>query len=1046
MKPEDLQYISKERYFDQQLLRVEDFQREQAFHIASRELLTRFLYSPGILLGLNVALDKTNGKLQISPGFAIDSLGRQIILVSGASFENSDVALVSGVFTLDLTDKKYQNKKWLLTIEYFEETASPTETQWKEYPQLSLINAASKPSATQISLATIDVKVSGTTEKPEIDYMLDTSVQVAAALAASQNISADQITSGTLDAARIPNLPADKITSGTLDAALIPNIDFSKITGNIDAAKIPNFDADKIASGTINVERIPELSADKINSGVLKIEQIPDITADKLKGSLAEAQIPALKTDQITSGTFVIERIPKIPAENISGRLDISQLPETLPQEDSLIIEVDKPNINGEETVTLDWKDTSADEVHLEYIDEDQIVEKIWKAVEGIAQGWSLTPYQTSVYTVKAYKASQLLAQGQFTIQVIPNSFQYLKSMYFLGVTLADALQVCVNRYRLLPLTKEAMQDLAGAAKRANYSSDEALNILKTYPQKISELATPVINSFTNDKNNFLIQWNPVPNAESYELEFDDETGPKLFKPGGGEKEFTYTSPSKPAPGNYSVHIRAVAGDVYSQWSDTASLNIPEPKASQHHWAFDESDGTTAIDSVGKVNGTLSASVTRESPGCVGSGAVHINGNDDSYVTFGTKIGQFKTDDFTVALWFKTTETIRYFDVVGNRTDGSHGNFFCLRMTGQHESEPWGMLVAEVDQDGGGTNYTAVNSSRAGLNDGNWHHAAVVRSGTSLKIYVDGAFSAESIGSGVASISNGNDFKLGRSLIGFGDRFAPNASYDELWVYDSALSGNEISNLFKAKADDSGKDDGGKKLFFNGQAFGEMNYFDPDYRNNTEPNTLTNPINNGFTIEAMVYMTVEELNALPILSAFLPDGSPYLKDGPSFCLAVNAGKPSFLMTTYSWNNGSPSSPVISRLDADKKLPLNRWTHLAVTHDYQGTVIIYLNGVAVANTYFGTSMPNFSTYLLGKLDNSLFKGFIREVRLWRGAKSAEQIQKYSNVLLGNQAQSLILEGLGAYYQLTEGDGAVAKDSIKKNDFKLTNTSWTEVPKT
>ena len=53
------------------------------------------------------------------------------------------------------------------------------------------------------------------------------------------NISAANITSGTIANARIPNLNADKITAGTLDVGRIPNIS-----------------ADKITSGTINTSRL----------------------------------------------------------------------------------------------------------------------------------------------------------------------------------------------------------------------------------------------------------------------------------------------------------------------------------------------------------------------------------------------------------------------------------------------------------------------------------------------------------------------------------------------------------------------------------------------------------------------------------------------------------------------------------------------------------------------------------------------------------------------------------------------------------------------
>ena len=214
----------------------------------------------------------------------------------------------------------------------------------------------------------------------------------------------------------------------------------------------------------------------------------------------------------------------------------------------------------------------------------------------------------------------------------------------------------------------------------------------------------------------------------------------------------------------------------------------------KHHWTFDENTGSVASDAVGSVNGTLSPKVIREAQGRIGSGAMHIDGSNDSFVTFGTSVGQFGINDFTVAFWLRTTETYKYFDLVGNRTAGSHGNFFCLRMTGRHESKPEGMVVAEVDQDG--NNYIALESTKTGLNDGNWHHLAVARKGTSLKLYVDGALSAEGTASGVANISNGNEFKLGRSLVGVDDKFAPDAHYDDLRLYDVALPDEEIANLF----------------------------------------------------------------------------------------------------------------------------------------------------------------------------------------------------------------------------------------------------------
>ncbi|MDB9333095.1 lamin tail domain-containing protein [Nodularia spumigena CS-591/04] len=183
-----------------------------------------------------------------------------------------------------------------------------------------------------------------------------------------------------------------------------------------------------------------------------------------------------------------------------------------------------------------------------------------------------------------------------------------------------------------------------------------------------------------------------------------------------------------------------------------------------------------------------------EGPG--GNTAVHINGADNSFVSFGTQIGQFGISDFTLAFWLQTTESHRYFDIAGNRAAGSHGNFFCIRMTGKHESRPGGIIASEVDQDQNGTNYIGVESKTAGFNDGKWHHLAVVRQGTSLKLYIDGVISGNATGNGVANIANGNAFKLGRSLVGVDRKFAPDARYSGLRVYDTALNDSEISSLF----------------------------------------------------------------------------------------------------------------------------------------------------------------------------------------------------------------------------------------------------------
>jgi len=224
-------------------------------------------------------------------------------------------------------------------------------------------------------------------------------------------------------------------------------------------------------------------------------------------------------------------------------------------------------------------------------------------------------------------------------------------------------------------------------------------------------------------------------------------------------------------------------------------LLIGQAGAQTHLWKFDEGTGTTAFDSVhtaNSVNGMLN-SATWQDLSKVGPGAaVRITGADNSYVSFGSSIGKFGTKAFSVALWVQTTDTLANYDLIGNRADPGHGNFFAVRMTGD------GFVTAEVDQDSAGTNYIGVKSSMNGLNDGNWHHIVVTRSGKTLSLYIDGSLSNSGTGAGAANINNGKAFKLGRSLVDSNTaRFAPAALFDDVAIYNTALTASQVKSLYR---------------------------------------------------------------------------------------------------------------------------------------------------------------------------------------------------------------------------------------------------------
>ena len=74
----------------------------------------------------------------------------------------------------------------------------------------------------------------------------------------SHNHAGEDITSGTVAAARIADLDAAKITTGAFAAARIPSLDASKITtGTLNTSRIPSLNASKITAGTFAIARIP---------------------------------------------------------------------------------------------------------------------------------------------------------------------------------------------------------------------------------------------------------------------------------------------------------------------------------------------------------------------------------------------------------------------------------------------------------------------------------------------------------------------------------------------------------------------------------------------------------------------------------------------------------------------------------------------------------------------------------------------------------------------------------------------------------------------
>ena len=67
-------------FFEGQLLTAADLRHEQDYQDHKRQLLNLATVGPGVVTGLEVSADKDGTGITVSPGLAIDGLGREIIV------------------------------------------------------------------------------------------------------------------------------------------------------------------------------------------------------------------------------------------------------------------------------------------------------------------------------------------------------------------------------------------------------------------------------------------------------------------------------------------------------------------------------------------------------------------------------------------------------------------------------------------------------------------------------------------------------------------------------------------------------------------------------------------------------------------------------------------------------------------------------------------------------------------------------------------------------------------------------------------------------
>jgi hypothetical protein len=208
--------------------------------------------------------------------------------------------------------------------------------------------------------------------------------------------------------------------------------------------------------------------------------------------------------------------------------------------------------------------------------------------------------------------------------------------------------------------------------------------------------------------------------------------------------------------------------------------------------------GTTWTDLSGNArNGTLTNGPTFTSDLNGSGGYITLDGNND-YITLGTNFN-FTTESFSFATW------VRFISFDAN------GGFSCVlfwkgnyQVSGYYcEVQPQNGAINFVTNQSG-TNQTSQATYQPnpsswpnkGLMPDDWYHICITRSGTSVRIYLNGIDRTSTVGTHTnPATASANSFEIGRyqSSTNF-----PNVRIASFIIYQKALTAAEVLQNFNA--------------------------------------------------------------------------------------------------------------------------------------------------------------------------------------------------------------------------------------------------------
>ncbi|HSG44004.1 MAG TPA: LamG-like jellyroll fold domain-containing protein [Anaerolineales bacterium] len=390
-----------------------------------------------------------------------------------------------------------------------------------------------------------------------------------------------------------------------------------------------------------------------------------------------------------------------------------------------------------------------------------------------------------------------------------------------------------------------------------------------------------------------------------------------------------------------------------------------------------------------------------------------------------------KDQDFTVEAWVKVSH--HQSDLNGDNNEiiekwsGSSDDGYPFRLRYMNQR---GNIIAERYD---GSNKPILSSTK-GFNDGLFHHVAFVKEGATLTLYIDGEFDVKGSDTTKSLTTNNSALYLGRSGGETPRWFTGEMDEVRVWkrarsqqeiqaAMQHALSGEEI-DLVGYWRFESGVANDYSSFQHNGIVHGNPELgglksalvLDGREDHVKVPNndSINFALDQAFTVEAWIKASVwkgRSWQGVVVGNDFWEGNN--VKQG--YALRTGAdGKLSFVVAVDSQNKVEWVEAI-----SEGVMEVESWNHIAGTYDGE-MVRVYVNGEEIARKEGAGSVSpisNDNQLNIGRSPNDaqrLFAGAIDEVRIWRRARSQQEIQTSMNLRLSGGETDLV-----GYWHFEEG---------------------------